>query len=136
MTVSHYRCLMKPFIANADKAAPRVQNDLQLDLTVLTSLTEPFTTAGQRLFRYIVYLCTLHFPSFNVLSVSSCSCSELSAQPDGRLCVITRVAVDMKFPIHIHIHIHRCLSCMYPQTYQSVDTSIQRSTVGFYCLKY
>jgi len=46
---------MKPFIANADKAAPRIQNDLQLDLTVLTSLTEPFTTAGQRLFRYIVY---------------------------------------------------------------------------------
>ena len=43
------------------------------------------------------------------------------------LSVIARVAVDMKY--HIHIHIHRCLSCVnvYP-------VNNYKSTVAFYCL--
>ena len=51
----------------------------------------------------------------------------------------TRVAVDMKFPIHVHIHrfcvdihgyihIHRCMACV------DVSTDCPQSTVGFYCL--
>ena len=54
---------------------------------------------------------------------------------------IIRVAVDMKFPIHIHIHrfcvdihgyihIHRCLSCIDV----GLSTDCPQSTVGFYCM--